>query len=471
MEERDRLTVVIFGATGNLTGDKLLPALEGILDEPVLGPALTILAVGRRELNDAAYYRLMSGRLKTDRLRGRIRYFRANVEEDDGLKDLGRFLAESGLDRGKLIFYCATPPRFFGTISRQLHRYGLAREEDGGPFRRVVFEKPLGEDARSAAFLLDSIYQNFRNDQVILIDHYLGKEAIQNLLVLRFFNNLYSTLRAELVSDIQITVSEEEGIGERGQYYDSAGVIKDMLQNHILQIVAFLTMERPLENTVADILENKLQAIHSVRFPTPLSEAIVIGQYRGYREEKHVRPDSRTPTYVAMQLHVAAGPLRGVPIFVRTGKALRRKHARIVIQFKPVISPVNGAVLPGNRIIVTIQPDAWIMLFFNHKIPGLTMDVKEVGQFFFREEAFVESPREGYQRLFSEIMLGHRLLFPRPQEVIASWEFADKLLARIDEEKVEMVSYPRGVPDLPESQEMLRRHGFAWYETWHEKGI
>lgn len=470
MNERDRLTVVIFGSTGNLTGEKLLPALESLLSEPVIGPSPTIVAVGRRELDDAAYYGLMSGQLKTGRLRERIRYFRASVEAEDGLKDLGRFLSENGLDRGKLIFYCATPPRFFGTLADQLHRYGLAREEEGGPFRRVVFEKPLGEDARSAAALIDAIYRNFRREQVVLIDHYLGKEAIQNLLVLRFFNNLYSTLRAKLVSDIQITVSEAEGIGDRGQYYDGAGVIKDMLQNHILQVIAFLTMERPLENTVADILENKLQAIHSVRYPTPLAPAIVIGQYQGYREEKYVRPDSRTPTYVAMRLFVAAGPLRGVPIFVRTGKALGRKHARIVIQLKPVISPVNAAVLPGNRIIVTIQPDAWIMLFFNHKIPGLTMDVKEVGQFFFREEAFVESPREGYQRLFSEIILGHRLLFPRPEEVIASWDFADRLLARIEEEGIAMVSYPRGVADLPESQAMLRRHGFEWYETWHEKG-
>jgi hypothetical protein len=172
-------------------------------------------------------------------------------------------------------------------------------------------------------------------------------------------------------------------------------------------------MDRPGENTVEDILKNKLQAIKNIRYATPLNNNIVLGQYQGYREEKYIHPDSRTPTYLALKLFVADGPLKDVPIFIRTGKALEKKHARIIIQLKANRSPFNGQLLPGNKIIVTIQPDAWIMSFFNHKVPGLTMEVKEVGQYFFREDTFVEGPREGYQRLFSEIIRGNRLLAAR----------------------------------------------------------
>ncbi len=467
---RGKLTIVIFGATGNLTGEKLLPALESIIGDPVMGPDLAVVAVGRRDLNDRSYYRLMSGQLITGALRRRIRYFRAEVAEPDGLEGLGAFLAREGLDRGDLIYYCATPPGLFGTISRQLAGYRLAESVPGGPFRRVVFEKPFGEDTASARKLLRSIYGRFREDQVVLVDHYMGKEAIQNLLMLRFLNNLYSaTLRSEFVREIQITISEAEGIGDRGQYYDSAGVVKDMLQSHLLQIIAFLTMERPKKNTVEGILGNKLEAIKRIRFPEPLAPAIVLGQYRGYRREKHVRPGSRTPTYLALKLTVDGGPLKGVPIFVRTGKALARKHARIIIQLHPQIFPLDGSILPGNKIIVTIQPDAWIMFFFNHKVPGLNLDVKEVGHFFFREDTFVESPREGYQRLFSEIIQGHRLLFTNPREVIASWKFTDRLLERIAAEGIEPVLYPRGVAELPRSRKMIRSQGSEWFDAWYLK--
>jgi len=465
-----RLTVVIFGSTGNLTGDKLLPALESILNDPLVGGDLTIVAVGRRDLDDSSYYDLMSGQLKTEDLKDKILYLQADVGQSDGLSVLGHFLTERGLDDTNIIYYCATPPSFFETISRQFHEYKLAETTVDGPFRRVVFEKPFGEDMISAGRLLDSIYGYFREDQVILIDHYLGKEAIQNLLTFRFLNNIYAaTLNTEYVRDIQITVSEAEGIGNRGQYYDDSGVIKDMLQSHILQIIAFLTMERPQENTVEDILKNKLQAIKNIRYATPLADTIALGQYQGYRDEKYIRPDSRTSTYLALKLYVAGGPLKDVPIFIRTGKALEKKHARIIIQLKAKRSPFDGEILPGNKIIVTIQPDAWIMSFFNHKVPGLTMEVKEVGQYFFREDTFVESPREGYQRLFSEIIRGNRLLFTRAGEVIASWVFVDKLLAQIEAEGITPVAYPRGIPDLPESRAMLQCHDFEWYEKWHLK--
>jgi glucose-6-phosphate 1-dehydrogenase len=469
--EHKRMTVVIFGSTGNLTGDKLLPALENSLDDPLVGGDLTIVAVGRRDLDDSSYYGLMSGQLKTNYLKDKILYFKGDVGRPDGLSGLGRFLAERGLEDTDIIYYCATPPGFFETISRQLHEYELADTTADGPFRRVVFEKPFGQDMISAGSLLDSIYGYFQEDQVILIDHYLGKEAIQNLLILRFMNNLYeATLRSEYVQEIQITVSEKEGIGDRGQYYDDSGVIKDMLQNHILQIIAFLTMERPRENSVEDILKNKLQAIKNIRYATPLSDSLLIGQYQGYREEKYIPPDSRTPTYLALKLFVEVGPLKDVPIFIRTGKALEKKQARIVIQLKAKRSPFNGELLRGNKIVVTIQPDAWVMFFFNHKIPGLTMEVKEVTQCFFREDTFVESPREGYHRLFSEIIRGNRLLFTRAGEVIASWIFIDKLLGQIKEEGITPVVYTRGIYDLPESRAMLQHHGIVWHEEWHSKG-
>jgi len=469
-EARKRVTVVIFGSTGNLTGVKLLPALESLLEDRVVGEDLRIVAVGRRPLDDDAYYRKMAGELRTDLLRARICYFQGEVDRKGGLEKLPGFLAERGLDSSNLIFYFATPPELYETIARELVEQGLMLQEPGGPFRRAVIEKPLGNDLVSAGVLLDSIYNRLDENQVMLVDHYLGKEAIQNLIVLRFLNETYeATLRAEYVQDIQITISESDRIGDRGQYYDGAGVVRDMIQSHVLQIIAFLTMDKPEDNRPESIMRNKLQAIKNVRFTTPLADNLVLGQYRGYREENHVPPGSDTPTYIAVQLHVEKGPLVGVPIFVRTGKALAKKHARIVIQFKPRRSPFCGEVLAGNKIVVTIQPDAWIMFFFKHKVPGLTMGIKEVDQCFFREESFVESPREGYQRIFYEIIQGNRLLFTTPHEVIASWIFVDRLIAAAREAGIDPVSYEPGVEDLPESAAMLERAGYSWYEAWYTR--
>lgn len=468
---RKRVTVVLFGSTGNLAKVKLLPALESLLEDKVVGENLRIVAVGRRRINDREYYDSMAAELRTELLRERICYFRGDIGVRGGLNGLGEYLSERKLDQANVIYYFATPPRLYETIAAELAESGLMEEKPSGPFRRAVIEKPLGNDLVSAGMLLDSIFSRIPEDQVVLIDHYLGKEAIQNLIVLRFLNDNYEAiLRAEYVQDIQITVSEDEDIGDRGQFYEGVGVVRDMLQSHILQIIAFLTMERPAENHPEAILVNKLRAIKNIRFPLPLSENMVLGQYEGYRRHRHIRPDSNTPTYLALRLHVASGPLRGVPIFVRTGKALARKHARIVIHFKPKRSPFTGEMLSGNKMVVTIQPDAWIMFFFKHKVPGLTMKVKEVAQYFYREESFVECPREGYQRLFYEIIENNRLLFTSPDEVIASWVFVDRLLAVAEKEKISPVIYPPGLADLPETGEMIARHGFSWFDRWYSKG-
>ncbi len=465
-----KVTVVIFGSTGNLTQIKLLPALESLVEDRVVGEGLRIVAVGRGESTDAEYYDSVASELRTGLLRERVAYFRGDAGSRGGLRGLGEFLREKGLDRTDLIFYFATPPGIYESIARELAAGGLMQEAPGGPFRRAVIEKPLGNDLVSAGMMIDSIYGLIDESQVFLIDHYLGKEAIQNLIFLRFLNDTYdASLRSEYVQDIQITISEEGGIGDRGRYYDGVGAVRDMLQSHILQIIAFLTMERPQENRPDAILKNKLQAIKNIRFSLPLRGNLVLGQYEGYLKQKHVAPGSDTPTYVALRLHVAQGPLEGVPIFVRTGKALAKKHARIVIQFKPRRSPFSGEILPGNKIVVTIQPDAWIMFFFKHKVPGLTMGIKEVGHFFFREESFVECPREGYQRLFYEIIQNNRLLFTTPDEVMASWIFADRLLATAAAEGITPVVYPWGLPDLPESGAMLARHGFSWFDFWFNK--
>lgn len=458
--------MVIFGSTGNLTRIKLLPALENLVRDRLSGDNLTIVAVGRRDLDDRGYYDLMADALPGGELRGRIKYFRGEIDRKGGIAELAGFLRRRHLNESDLIFYVATPPDFFVPLAGEIA--GLALPGGRRFFRRVVFEKPLGNDLSSATKMMNAIFSHFRRDQVIFIDHYLGKEVIQNLLVIRFLNQMYeATLRSEYVRNIQITISEPAGIEDRGQYYDDAGVIRDMVQSHILQIVAFLTMAHPRPMTVESILREKLKALKSLDLPLPLGGNIILGQYRGYLREKHVAPGSTTPTYVALKLCSRRGPLRNVPIFVRTGKALGKKYARIVIELKPQPDILTDRILAGNKIVLTIQPEARIMIYFNHKVPGLSLQVQEVCHSFCRDDCFLQTPRDSYERLIYEILLDHRLLFVSPEEIKASWKLADRLLARIKERQVPLIRYRRGISDLKESEVMIEQNG----SEWHEEGL
>ena len=465
-KNKRRLTVVIFGSTGNLTRIKLLPALENLVRDKLAGDKFTVVAVGRRALDDRAYYGLMAGDLPGGELRGKIKYFRGEIGRPGGIAALSGFLRRRRLAETDLIFYVATPPGFFLPLAAEIAALDIPRGR--GYFRRVVFEKPLGSSLSSATEMMDSIFSHFRREEVIFIDHYLGKEVIQNLLVIRFLNQLYeATLRSRYVRNIQITVSETAGIEDRGQYYDRAGVIRDMVQSHILQIAAFLTMAHPRPMTVEAILEEKLRALRSLHLPSPLGRNIVLGQYRGYRREKHVARGSSTPTYAALKLCSRRGPLRNIPIFIRTGKALGKRYARIGIELKPRPDILSGRMLPGNKIVLTIQPEARIMIYFNHKVPGLALRAQEVCHSFSRDESFLQTPRDSYERLIYEILLGHRLLFVSPEEIRASWKFTDDLLSRIEEKGVPLIPYRRGVSDLRESKLMIERNG----SEWHEEGL
>ncbi|MEA1928845.1 MAG: glucose-6-phosphate dehydrogenase, partial [Candidatus Auribacterota bacterium] len=414
--KKRRLTVVIFGSTGNLTRIKLLPALESLARDRLSEDNFTIVAVGRRDLDDRGYYDLMADDLPGGELRGKIKYFQGEIGRKGGIAGLAGFLRRRHLAETDLIFYVATPPEFFVPLAAEIAALDLPGARRFS--RRVVFEKPLGKSLSSATKMMNAIFAYFQRDQVILIDHYLGKEVIQNLLVIRFLNQIYeAALRREYVRNIQITVSESAGIEDRGQYYDDAGVIRDMVQSHILQIAAFLTMTHPHPMTVEEILREKLKALKSLHLPLPLGENIVLGQYRGYRREKHVAPGSITPTYVALKLCSRRGPLRNVPIFIRTGKALKRQYARIVIELKPKPDILTGRILAGNKIVLTIQPEARIMIYFNHKVPGLSLRVQEVCHSFCRDESFTQTPRHSYERLLYEILLDHHLLFVSPEEI------------------------------------------------------
>jgi len=284
---------------------------------------------------------------------------------------------------------------------------------------------------------------------------------------------------AHAIDHVQITVGETVGLEGRVSYYDGVGALRDMVQNHVLQILSIIAMEPPARFDSTSVRDEKVKVLRSLRpFSGEMAKTqSVRGQYtngavggeivKGYAEE--LGETSDTETFVALKAYVDNWRWAGVPFYLRTGKRMPRRHSDIVIQFKPRRSPFCGEVLAGNKIVVTIQPDAWIMFFFKHKVPGLTMGIKEVDQCFFREESFVESPREGYQRIFYEIIQGNRLLFTTPHEVIASWIFVDRLIAAAREAGIDPVSYEPGVEDLPESAAMLERAGYSWYEAWYTR--
>jgi len=485
--------LVVFGAAGDLTQRKLLPALYNLARQGLLSESFALVGYARRELSDDDF----RAKLRTDVcawagerfeagvwdwLAARIAYVRGGFEEPDGYQRLAARLAQ--IERGQgtggnLLHYLATAPEFFAPVVRHLAQVGLIAEERGR-WRRVIVEKPFGTDLASARALNRELGALLAERQIYRIDHYLGKETVQNLLVFRFANGIFEPIwNRRYVDHVQITVAETLGIEKRGGYYEGTGALRDMVPNHIFQLISLVAMEPPISFHADAVRDEQTKVLRAIQ-PMDAEEVLartVRGQYAAgeaggrhlpdYRSEERVAPDSATETFVAMRLALDNWRWNDVPFYLRVGKALALRRTEIAIQFKkpPFVlfrhTPIDH--LTPNQLVLSLQPDERISLRFGAKVPGPTLELGNVEMDFSYAEQFGSAPATGYERLLHDALLGEATLFQREDMVEAAWSVVDPVL------DVWRALPPRNFPNYAagswgprEADELLARDGRAW---------
>ncbi|WP_041624372.1 glucose-6-phosphate dehydrogenase [Spirochaeta thermophila] len=475
-KEAPPCTLVIFGITGNLARIKLVPALYALYVKGFL-PETRIVGFARRPWDDATLKRTMEEALKGQTLYREDRaasflttmtYHQATFDDPEGY----RTLASRLLPGGEVIFYLATPPQNYPEIIEGLGEAGLSSFE-GKPVRLVI-EKPFGRDLESAGELNRLIRRWFGEEQIFRIDHYLGKETVQNLLSFRFGNGIFEpVLNNRYVDHIQITVAEKIGVEGRANYYEQAGALRDMVQNHLLQILALTMMEPPLRFEAEAIRDEKVKVLRALAPPQP--REVVRAQYTagvldgafvpGYREEPGVDPSSTTETFVALRTEVRTWRWTGVPVYLRTGKRLARKVSEVSIHFRRVPHTFfwEAPLEPGeNVLVVRIQPDEGMSLRVNVKRPGYRMDLRPAWLEFDYERSFAEDLPEAYERLLLDALIGDAVLYTRADEVEASWSFVDEVRRGWEEAGVPIHEYAPGSAGPREARYLLSREGRRW---------
>ncbi|MFN2587437.1 MAG: glucose-6-phosphate dehydrogenase [Actinomycetota bacterium] len=475
----DPCAVVIFGASGDLTSRRLLPALFNLRREGLAPEATTVLGTARTKLTDEEFAHRMRdavdehSRVSPDdsswgSFAGNLFYAPGDLSSGDVFRRLGRRLAEideSHGTGGNRVWYLATAPAFFPTIADGIGKAGLL---DTAGWHRLVVEKPFGSDLASARELNAVLNRTFSEDQVFRIDHYLGKETVQNLLVLRFSNAIFEPIwNRRYVDHVQITVAEDGGVASRGAFYDQTGALRDVAQNHLLQLLTLVAMEPPVAWDASAIRNEKVQVLKAVR-RWPASECGILtarGQYEGYRDEAGVDPQSSTETFVALKLLVDNWRWAGVPFYLRTGKNLPAKATEIAIQFQrvPHLLFAKTAVeeLEPNVLVLRIQPDEAITLTFGAKVPGHEVNVRTVDMEFDYESDFGSGSPEAYERLLQDCMLGDATLFTRADEIEEAWEIVDPVLAYWSGGGRPGL-YARGTWGPASADEVVREDGRRW---------
>ncbi len=453
--------MVIFGATGDLTARKLVPALYNLTREGQLPSQFACVGFARRPKTNEDF----RGEMKTaisefsrvkpldetvwKSFEQQIFYHVSEFHEDAGYENLKKLLED--LDtrlgtRGNRIFYLSTQPSFFTLIAEKLHKFGLVYDEDQvkDKWSRVIIEKPFGHDLSSAIALQKELLQFMNENQIYRIDHYLGKETVQNILVFRFANSIFESLwNNHYIDHVQITVAEDLGIGNRGKYYEEAGLLRDMLQNHTMQLLSLVTMEPPVSLEANAVRDEKVKVLQALRpwGPKELETCCVRGQYGsgfingeavlGYRQEKDVNPKSCVETFVALKLHIDNWRWDGVPFYLRSGKRLPKKATEIAVVFKDppgVLFQQPGRNNEPNVLVLRIQPDEGIALRINCKVPGPSSPTQPVKMDFRYGSYFGMAPPEAYERLLLDCILGDSTLFAREEEVFNSWKLLTPLL-------------------------------------------
>jgi len=491
---RDPVTLVIFGGGGDLAHRKLLPALYNLHLDALLPPRTAIVGVGRPIMSDDQYREFAKdgiahfSRRPIDDAAWRIfaesLFFVSGALEDPAMfAALGSRLDivehERGLP-GNRIYYLAVPPPMFAPITEQLARARFVAPSSAEHFSRLIVEKPIGRDLASAQAINDAIAKVFEERQIYRIDHYLGKETVQNILVLRFANSIFEPLfNQKYVDHVQITVAEEEGVGTRASYYEQAGALRDMVQNHMLQLLALVGMEPPHSLDADAVRTEKLELIQSLQAiqGEAVDAQVVRAQYSagfvlgkpvpGYRDEPKVDKASRTETFVALQMFIDNWRWAGVPFFLRTGKRLPKRASEISVQLKEVppilFNSDRSAALDPNVLTIRIQPDEGFALGINSKIPGPRVRVYPVKMDFRYSSTFGATSPEAYERLLLDVMAGDQTLFMRRDAVETAWRWVMPILERWDERaKDPLPTYAAGEWGPPEADRLIERTGRQW---------
>jgi glucose-6-phosphate 1-dehydrogenase len=445
--------LVIFGITGDLARKKLMPAVYDLANRGLLPPGFALIGFGRRGWTDEEFTANVREAVQASartpfredvwqQLARGIRFVLGTFDDPAGYERLRETLDALERDRGTLgnaAFYLSIPPKDFPQVTEHLSAAGLAEQRDGR-WRRVVIEKPFGSDLQTARELNEVVERVFPADAVFRIDHYLGKETVQNLLALRFANMLFEPLwNANFVDHVQITMAEDIGVGGRAGYYDGIGAARDVIQNHLLQLLALTAMEEPVSFEANHLRAEKEKVLSAVRLPKDLAAATARGQYAsgwqggerviGFLEEDGMDPDSATETYAAIKLDIGTRRWAGAPFYLRAGKRLGRRVTEIAVVFKraphQLFAESQTSQLGQNALVIRVQPDEGVTIRFGSKVPGAGMQVRDVTMDFGYGHAFTEESPEAYERLILDVLLGDPPLFPRHEEVELSWMILD----------------------------------------------
>jgi glucose-6-phosphate 1-dehydrogenase len=482
-------SLIIFGVTGDLSRKKLMPAVYDLANRGLLPPGFSLVGFARRDWEDQDFEKVVYDAVKQysrtpfqddvwQQLAQGVRFVSGEFDDDAAFERLRETVEKLDVERGTMgnhAFYLSIPPKAFPLVTEQLSRSGLAKQEPGH-WRRVVIEKPFGSDLKTARELNNVVESVFPPDSVFRIDHYLGKETVQNILALRFANELYEPIwNANYVDHVQITMAEDIGVGGRAGYYDGIGAARDVIQNHLLQLLALTAMEEPISFDAADLRAEKEKVLAAVRLPEDLSTATARGQYSGgwqggekvigFLEEDGMNPESTTETYAAVKLGIGTRRWAGVPFYLRAGKRLGRRVTEIAVVFKrapqQLFAESQTTALGQNALVIRVQPDEGVTIRFGSKVPGAGMQVRDVSMDFGYGHAFTEASPEAYERLILDVLLGDPPLFPRHEEVELSW----KILDPIEEfwaTQGRPEQYRPGTWGPSSADELLARDGRTW---------
>jgi glucose-6-phosphate 1-dehydrogenase len=485
---------VLFGVTGDLSRKKVMPAIYDLANRGLLPPGFSLVGFARRDWADQDFAQIVHDSVKEHartefreevwrQLSEGFRFVPGNFDDDVAFDQLRRTVEDLDRERGtdgNMAFYLAIPPTFFGDVVGQLKEHGLAEARDGS-WRRVVVEKPFGHDLESARELNEILGGVFPSGSIFRIDHYLGKETVQNILAMRFANTMFEPLwNANYVDHVQITMAEDIGIGGRAGYYDGIGAARDVIQNHLLQLMALVAMEEPTAFDAESLRMEKQKVLASVQLPPRLDLTTARGQYaggwaggqkvNGFLEEEGIPRSSTTETFAAVTLHIDSRRWAGVPFYLRTGKRLGRRVTEVAVVFKRAphlpFAASSTEELTQNALVIRVQPDEGMTMRFGSKVPGTQMEIRDVNMDFAYGGSFTEASPEAYERLILDVLLGDPPLFPRHEEVELSWKILDPILehwARQDSSrKSRPEPYASGSWGPASADKMLARDGRVW---------
>ena len=481
--------MVLFGVTGDLSRKKVMPAIYDLANRGLLPPGFSLVGFARRDWADQDFAQIVHDAVRAhartpfreevwQQLAQGLRFVPGEFDDDTAFEELQRIVDELDDLRGtagNVAFYLAIPPSLFGSVVNKLKDHRLV-QPDGASWRRVVVEKPFGHDLHSAKKLNAVLESVFPPDSVFRIDHYLGKETVQNILALRFANNMFEPIwNANYVDHVQITMAEDIGIGGRAGYYDGIGAARDVIQNHLLQLMALVGMEEPVSFDATALRAEKQKLLASVVLPPRLDLTTARGQYAsgwqggekviGFLDEAGIAADCRTETFAAITLHVETRRWAGVPFYLRAGKRLGRRVTEVAVVFKRAphlpFSETSTEELTQNALVFRIQPDEGMTMRFGAKVPGTAMEIRDVNMDFAYGGSFTEASAEAYERLILDVLLGDPPLFPRHEEVELSWQILDPILKHWSA-KGAPEPYEAGTWGPTSAEKMLRRDGRSW---------